>query len=91
MAGLDGTASLTVKCSGSAVLLVHDVRPDGRLMSVRIDDEAYAPVQTRGQPATAVRTCLAASLPPGPHTVTIYSALPWRSGKVLIRAVETSP
>ncbi len=91
MSGRDGAASLAVECSGSAVFLVHDVRPDGRLMSVRIDDEAYSPVQTRGQPAAAVRTCLAADLPPGRHTVKIYPALPKRSGKVSIRAVETSP
>lgn len=91
MSGGDGAASLTVECSGSAVFLVHDVRPDGRLMSVRIDDDAYAPVQTRGPPATAVRTCLAADLPAGRHTVKIYSSLPKRSGTVSIRAVETSP
>lgn len=89
--GRDGSASLCVECSGRAVFVVHDVRPDGRLMSVRIDDEACAPLQTRGQPATAVRTCVAADLPPGPHKVEIYSALPKRTGKVLIRAMETSP
>ena len=86
----DRAASVEVTFEGPVVFLLHDRAPDGRLVGVRIDGHEYPPVDMRGKATSGVRTCLAAGLGPGRHTLSLWCLLRWRAGTMVLRAIEVA-
>jgi len=64
------------------------MRRDGRILKITIDGEEYPPLETQGDDAFPVRTCLATGLSPGMHSLRIAPLLPWRTGQTIIGGIE---
>ena len=82
------TGTVKVNFTGHTLFLVHGTCPDGHILKITIDGEEYPPVETQGDDAFPVRTCLAVGLSPGLHTLGISPMLPWRTGRTVIGGIE---
>ncbi|MFC1596802.1 sialidase family protein, partial [Planctomycetota bacterium] len=87
---IDSAASVELGFHGSVVFLIHNTSDDGRLVGVKIDGQEHPPVDMKGSERVDVKTCLATDLAPGPHKLTLWPLLRWRTGAMTIRGVDVA-